>query len=470
VAKRLLAFVATGVGALVAGCSLSGSSAPPADAGVRPFPPSFASIAAAAKPAVVHVSAVRALDPSEAGRPPALGPKASKLPSDLVRRSLGSGFFISDDGFVVTNRHVVADAEEIVIRLASSSTTEERGPEFPARLIGADVVTDLALLKIEPATATPSLQLGDSNELEVGDWVLAVGNPFGLDQTVTAGIVSSTSRSIGDEPTEGYIQTDAPINPGNSGGPLLNLDGEVVGVNLAIVSSGSGSVGIGFATPSNLAKPVVEDLRREGKVVRGWVGIDTQDLTGDLASAFHIPEHSGVLVADVVAKGPAAEAGLRRGDVILSIGGRVVGMARQVTARIAMAKVGEKLDVRILRAGREESISLPVGNEPAPTAPAGGSRRIARDGLGVTVEPVTKELSQDVGTELVPGLFVDSVVPGGLADKAGVTPGDVIQELNGEPMTEVAALKRAVEKTPPGEPVLIVVRRGESSRFLAAKK
>ncbi|MGH7806219.1 MAG: S1C family serine protease, partial [Candidatus Binatia bacterium] len=218
--------------------------------GGRTHPGSFSDIAAAAKPAVVHVAAVKAMDPAEGAFPRSSGPRAPKLPPDLVRKSLGSGFFISGDGLVVTNRHVVADAEEIVVRLASTSL-DAHGTEFPARLVGADAMTDLALLKIESSSETPSLRLGDSNRVEVGDWVLAVGNPFGLDQTVTAGIVSSTSRAVGEDQAEGFIQTDAPINPGNSGGPLLNLEGEVVGVNLAIVSSGSGSVGIGFATPSN---------------------------------------------------------------------------------------------------------------------------------------------------------------------------------------------------------------------------
>ena len=468
-AKRLIECVAIAGGALLVGCSLFGSPTPPSTAASRPMPGSFAQIAAAAKPAVVHGSAGRALDPSEAGLERSPGARGPKLPPELARKSLGSGFFVSPDGFVVTNRHVVADAEEIVVRLVSA-TPEDSGPEFPAKLVGTDATTDLALLKIESAGTTPSLALGDSNKVEVGDWVLAVGNPFGLDQTVTAGIVSSTSRSIGDEPTEGYIQTDAPINPGNSGGPLLNLGGEVVGVNLAIVSSGSGSVGIGFATPSNLAKPVVEDLRRQGRVVRGWIGIEAQDLTGDLASAFHIPDHSGVLVADVDERGPAGQAGLRRGDVILSIGGRVVGTSRGISARIAAAKIGESVEVRILRKGREETLSVPIADEPAPVSPDAASRRITRDGLGVVVEPVTKKLADEVGMALEPGLFVDSVVPGGVADKAGVMPGDVIQEINGEPVKDVAALKEAVEKAPPGQALLIVVRRGDTSRFLASKK
>jgi serine protease Do len=452
------------VALLLTACSSGGSFGVLGDGISRD---SFAKIATAAKPAVVHVAAVRAMDPSEEDAPRV--PKSAKLPPELVRKSLGSGFFVSNDGFVVTNRHVVADAEEIVVRPVSTSPTEP-GPEFPAKLVGADAVTDLALLKVETASTTASLRFGDSNKLEVGDWVLAVGNPFGLDQTVTAGIVSSTSRSIGEDPTEGFIQTDAPINPGNSGGPLLNLDGEVVGVNLAIVSSGSGSVGIGFATPSNLAKPVIEDLRRQGRVVRGWIGVEAQDLTGELAHAFRLPEHSGVLVADVEPDSPAAKGGLKSGDVIIAIGGRVVGSTKQVTSRIASAKIGEQLELKILRTGREETLHVPVVNEPGPIVPDPNARRISRDGLGVVVEPVTKELSDEVGMELPPGLFVDSVVPGSVADKAGVIPGDVIREVNGVATPNVESLKAVVEKAPPAEPVLIVVQRGESSRYLAAKK
>ncbi len=437
--------------------------------GGRITPGSFSDIAAAAKPAVVHVAAVKAMDPAEGTLPRPVGPRAPTIPPDLVRKSLGSGFFISADGLVVTNRHVVADAEEIVVRLAATSP-DAHGPEFPARLIGADPATDLALLKIEPAGETPSLRLGDSNRVEVGDWVLAVGNPFGLEQTVTAGIVSSTTRAVGEEPTGGFIQTDAPINPGNSGGPLLNLDGEVVGVNLAIVSSGSGSVGIGFATPSNMAEPVVEELRRQGRVVRGWIGLETQDLTGDLAAAFRVPEHGGVLVAEVDSRGPAAGAGLRRGDVILDVGGKASASSRELASQVNATKLGDAIEIRFARGGREGTTKVFVSEEPALAAIDGASRKISRDGLGVVVEPVTPELSQEIGMELEAGLFVDSVVPGGLADKAGLLVGDVIQEINGERIADVESLKRAIEAAPAGQPVLIVVQRGESSRYLAAKK
>jgi serine protease Do len=339
--------------------------------------PAFADVAERSKPAVVNVSTTQTLripkggplsEEGEESEDPTLGlgPSLPGLPHDLKRRSLGSGFLISPDGLIVTNHHLVADADKIIVRPASGDG-DSGDREYPAKIVGSDSKTDLALLKIDAREEVPSLTLGDSSRMRVGDWVIAIGNPFGLNQTVTAGIVSATGRVIGQGPYDDFIQTDASINPGNSGGPLLNLDGEVVGISVAIVSGSGGNLGIGFATPSRLASGVINQLRSGGKVVRGWLGVTVQPITPELAESLRLPEtvRGGVLVSDVKPGGPAAAGGVKRGDLIRSFDGKSVRSWRDFVTAVADAPIGKEAEIRVLRDGKEHPLTVRVDEMPA---------------------------------------------------------------------------------------------------------
>jgi serine protease Do len=279
------------------------------------------------------------------------------MPKTLKRQSLGSGFVIDSQGIIVTNHHVVNQAEKIVVRLEKK--------EFEAQILGSDPATDLAILKIKPSKELPILDFADSSQMQVGDWVIAIGNPFGLSQTVTAGIVSATGRVIGQGPYDDFIQTDASINPGNSGGPLLNLNGEVIGINTAIFSQTGGNIGIGFAIPSNIAHGITEQLRAHGKVVRGWLGVAIQDLDEDLAKAFSLSEMQGALVADVEAGTPADTAGIKRGDVIVDFRGKSVKSAPDLSREVATTEPGTKAAIEIIRKGKKQTLTVKIGEQPS---------------------------------------------------------------------------------------------------------
>jgi serine protease Do len=311
-------------------------------------------LAKAARPAVVNVSTVQA----RGGDPGAdfFRRFFEGAPGTQPRASLGSGFIISPDGYVVTNNHVVADGAEIIVRL-------DRGSEHPARVVGTDPATDLALLKIE-ATGLPVLPLGNSDRLEVGEPVMAIGNPFGLDQTVTTGIVSAKERFIGSGPYDDFIQTDASVNPGNSGGPLIDSRGAVVGINTAIFSRSGGSVGIGFAIPINLAKTVIPQLRERGSVVRGWLGVAVRPVTADVAESAGLTEPRGAVVESVVQGSPAARAGVRKGDVIVAIDGQAVAGPPELTRRIAGSPPGTRVEVGVVRDKKRTPITVELGRLP----------------------------------------------------------------------------------------------------------
>ena len=319
--------------------------------------PSFASLAPRVSPAVVHIKVVglERADLQRSGprfRSPFPFPFAQ--PEPRPQRGSGSGFIVRQDGLIVTNNHVVENARQITVVLADET-------EYAAELLGGDAKTDLAVVKIEPAAALPVAQLGDSDALRVGDWVLAIGNPFGLSNTVTAGIVSATGRTIGAGPYDNFIQTDASINPGNSGGPLFNQYGQVVGINTAIFSRSGGNIGIGFATPINQATALMPELEEHGYVTRGWLGVSIQSLTRDLAVALGMDEVGGALVADVVDDSPARRAGIRRGDVILGYNGREVTASSDLPILVAETRVGETVPVELSRRGRRETLSVTIG-------------------------------------------------------------------------------------------------------------
>ena len=326
-------------------------SAPATPAGL----PSFASLAPQVSPAVVHIKVVtleqvdfqhgRGFPPGPFGGPRFRSPFPFPQPSPRPQRGSGSGFIVRQDGLILTNNHVVENAKQITVVLADET-------EYQAELLGGDAKTDLAVVKIEPTAELPVARLGDSDALRVGDWVLAIGNPFGLSNTVTAGIVSATGRTIGAGPYDNFIQTDASINPGNSGGPLFNQDGQVVGINTAIFSRSGGNIGIGFATPINQAKDLMPELEEHGYVIRGWLGVSIQNLTRDLAASLGMDEAGGALVADVTDDSPARRAGIRRGDVILGYNGREVTTSSDLPILVAETRVGETVPVELSRRGR----------------------------------------------------------------------------------------------------------------------
>jgi serine protease Do len=377
-------------------------------------------------------------------------------------RSLGSGFIINQSGFVLTNNHVIDKASEIHVRLAD-------GRDLPGKVVGRDPKTDLALVKIE-ATGLTVVPVGDSSKLEVGAPVMAIGNPFGLEQTVTTGIVSATGRVIGEGPYDDFIQTDASINPGNSGGPLINAQGQAVGINTAIFSRTGGSVGIGFAIPVNLAKPVVTQLAQSGHVQRGWLGVSIQSLTPDLAKTFGLQNTHGALVASVSDGSPAAKAGLKAGDVISEYNGREVGRTEELPRAVAETPVGREVPITVIREGKPVKLTAKIaqlednGQELA-AAEAPGDK----PALGVDVESLTPALAHQLGISESRGVIVKAVRDGGPAANAGIQAGDVIVEVDRHPVATVAEMKSALDKRAKGSPVLLLVHRDGSSLYAAVQ-
>jgi serine protease Do len=417
--------------------------------------PNWVQIARDLKPAVVNIDTRRA-SPRNPAMPPEMerymGPRSPRM-----QRGVGSGFIINADGHIVTNNHVVDGASEIKVTLAD-------GRELPGRVLGRDPKTDLALLKVD-ATGLPVIPLGDSSRLEVGEPVMAIGNPFGLEQTVTTGIVSAMARFIGEGPYDDFIQTDASINPGNSGGPLISARGQAVGINSAIFSRSGGSDGIGFSIPINLAKSVVTQLVESGKVTRGFLGVTVQRLTPDLAKSFGLTGAGGALVADVTAGSPAAAAGLKRGDVIVEFDGRPVARMDELPRAVAATPVGRKIPITVVRDGKRVTLDATItrlAEEQPRTASAGQER----GRLGVGVQPLTPELAQELGIEPGRGVVVSSVDDSGPAASAGIRPGDVVVEVDHRPVTTVDELKQAVDRHTGAAPLLLLIRREGSSLYL----
>jgi serine protease Do len=328
----------------------------------KPF--SFAAVARRATPSVVNVFTTQHVKVAPFGGPLGPGDPFDEffrqffpgLPREMEQKSLGSGVIIDREGYILTNHHVVANADEIQVKLSDTRS-------FPAELVGSDARTDVALIRVRGKNLPPA-QLGNSDELGVGDWVLAIGNPFGLEETVTAGIVSAKERVIGAGPFDNFIQTDASINPGNSGGPLIDADGKVVGVNSAIYSRSGGSIGIGFAIPINLAMQVVEELRTKRRVVRGWLGVAMQDVTPELARSFGLPSEQGALISDIYRGGPAHRAGIRRGDVVVGFSGRPVKNSRELARWAAEIPIGNSVKIDILREGTRQTFEVTIAEAP----------------------------------------------------------------------------------------------------------
>ncbi len=371
----------------------------------------------------------------------------------------GSGFIFTPDGYIMTNNHVVADADKVTVRL-------EDGREFKGKVVGADPHSDVAVVKID-AKNLPVLPLGDSDKLEVGEWVIAVGNPFGLSHTITAGIVSAKGRSsVGITDYENFIQTDAAINPGNSGGPLVNLDAQAVGINTAIFSRSGGYMGIGFAIPINMAKAIADQLIKHGTVIRGYLGIAIQDLTPELAKSFKLKPESGVLVAQVTKNSPAEKAGLKRGDVIVEFDGKPVTKAGPFRNRVALKTPGSKTQIKVLRDGKAKTLTVVIGKLPEKgVLTSKSSQQLSK--LGITVQALTPELAKQLGYEGLSGVVIAQVDPGSVAAMAGLQPGILIEEVNRVPVKSIDDFQRAVKKTPPHGTLLLLIRKGANSEYLA---
>jgi serine protease Do len=382
--------------------------------------------------------------------------------------ALGSGFIIDPAGYIVTNNHVVDHADKVTVIF-------QDGTRHPAKVIGRDPKTDLALIKIDAKDPLPYVSWGDSSQAQVGDWVLAVGNPFGLGGTVSTGIISARSRDIHEGPYDDFLQIDASINRGNSGGPDFNLNGQVVGINTAIYSPNGGSVGIGFAIPSSMAKPVIEQLRASGKVQRGWIGVQIQDVTPDIAKNLGLPSASGALVADVTAGGPAEKAGFKQGDVILSYNGQAIAKVRDLPIAVAQTPVGQKAEIKLWRQGSQLTLDPVIAAMPdtqaiakadAPSQGGGNAPVQTSRALGLKLAPLTPDLRRQAGVPAdVKGVIVTGVADDSPLADIGVQPGDVIVAVNQQPAgspQDLAAKFDALSKDKSGNKTLLLLinRRG----------
>ena len=434
--------------------------------------PSFASLAAQASPSVVYIKVTaveKAMEegpgsgpnPFGPGGPPFFGrpPFPGAPHGGGKRQGSGSGFIIRKDGIIITNNHVVEDAKEITVTLTDKT-------EYKAKILGRDPKTDLAVIKIEPKATLPVASLGNSDVLQVGDWVMAIGNPFGLSNTVTAGIVSAKGRSIGSSPYDDFIQTDASINPGNSGGPLFNEQGEVVGINSAIFSQSGGNIGIGFAIPINLAKKLVPELEEHGSVTRGWLGVAIQKVTPELASSLGLTESRGALVADVTGGSPAAKGGIERGDVIVGFNGKKVEESATLPKLVAETAVGKTVPVEVMRNGKTKTVEVTVARMVEETAAAETNQEaIKKSKWGLALREVRPEERAELKLKDSEGVLVTSVLPESPAAEAGVQEGDVIVEVNKTPVGSVAALKKEADKVEGDKPLLLLLRRENSNRY-----
>jgi len=391
---------------------------------------------------------------------------------------MGSGFIIDPSGFIVTNNHVIEEGKKISVKLPS-------GKEFQAHLVGTDKDTDVALIKVDGVTDMPIVALGDDRRLRVGDWVVAVGNPFGLGGTVTAGIVSSIGRDIGNGPYTDYIQIDAPINQGNSGGPTFDLSGRVVGMNTAIFSPSGGSVGIGFAIPASVVKAIVDQLKDHGNVSRGWLGVQIQNLTPDMAASLGVGNAKGAIVAGVVDDSPAAKAGFKQGDVIVSLNGSDIDDNRDLTRKVASLRAGQKADFSILREGQKRQIAAVIAKRDdqqlasadRPATPnraerGGANRQVSTTSLGMELMPLTTETREQFKVDdKINGVVVSSVDPNSEAADKGFRPGDVIVGIGNKTVRTPSDIEQGVAdaKKSGRETVLLLVSGDQGQHYVALK-
>lgn len=443
--------------------------------------PDFTTLVEQASPAVVNISTKQKLPdrriaagqmPDLEGLPPMFReffernmpqqPRSPRGDRQREAQSLGSGFIISSDGYVLTNNHVVADADEIIVRLSDRS-------ELQAKLVGTDPRTDVALLKVE-GKDLPIVKLGDSEKLKVGEWVLAIGSPFGFDHSVTKGIVSAKGRTLPNDTYVPFIQTDVAINPGNSGGPLFNMKGEVVGINSQIFTRSGGFMGLSFAIPIDVALDVSNQLKKDGKVNRGWLGVVIQEVNKDLAESFGLDKPAGALVAQVLEDGPAAKGGLQVGDVILSMNGQPIIMSADLPHLVGSLKDGAKAKLEIIRNGKRQNLDVTVGALPDEdadiTTPGQGSAERSSNRLGVAVSDLTAE--QKKALELKGGVVIKEVLDGPAA-LIGLRPGDVISHLNNQAIGSAKEFTEIAKDLPKNRSVSMRVLRQGRASFITFK-
>jgi serine protease Do len=368
---------------------------------------------------------------------------------EFKQRSLGSGFIIDKEGYIVTNHHVVENADEIQVILND-------GKEYDAEIVGRDANTDIALIKIKAPNDLPVVTFGSSAMLKVGQWVVAIGSPFGLEHTVTAGIVSAKGRVIGSGPYDDFIQTDASINPGNSGGPLINMEGKVVGINTAIVAGGQG---IGFAIPIDMAKGIIDQLREHGNVTRGWLGVVIKDIDDELADYFGIKDRKGALVIDVVPGDPADKAGIKPKDIIVAVNGKPVDSSRDLTRMIANVGVGDDADVSVIRNGKPKTYTVTIAKRDDEKIARRGQTEPEEDELGIQVAKITPEIAQRFNIKEAEEVIVVGVEPDSKGEEAGLRPGDIIKEVNHDTILSVEAYLKAIDNVKSGETIQMFIRR-----------
>jgi len=450
----------------------------------------FVEIAKKQNPAVVNVSTKAKAEAAPqrnfpVPRPPQPGPGQGQSPDPFrdfydrffgerpngqqqPKRGMGSGFVIDKEGHILTNYHVIEGADEIVVMLEDNGKEKE----YEAILIGSDAKTDIALIKIKresgDTTEFPFLRLGSSENLEVGEWVVAIGNPFGLSHTVTVGVVSALGRSIGAGPYDEFIQTDASINPGNSGGPLINIEGDVIGINTAIISGNTGgNVGIGFAIPINIAKGILKDLKETGSVTRGWLGVMIQKITPELEKSFGLNQSEGALVGDVIPDGPAAKAGVKRGDVITRFNNQDVLEMEDLPKIVAATTPGLMVDVEVIRDSSRKTLHVTIEVLKDTKEAVVAAAKV--DPLGLQVQDITEELAKGLQLQDTDGVLVSDVTAGNAASEAGIRRGDVISEMNRSVVKNAQDYHRLLASVDKGSSVLFLVKRGGSTIYIAVK-
>jgi serine protease Do len=379
---------------------------------------------------------------------------------EFKQRSLGSGFIIDKDGYIVTNNHVIADADEIKVKLNS-------GKEYDAKIIGRDSSTDIALIKIKADSNYSIVNLGDSDALKVGEWVVAIGSPFGLEHTVTAGIVSAKGRVIGSGPYDDFIQTDASINPGNSGGPLINMKGEVVGINTAIIAGGQG---IGFAVPVNMAKGVIKQLKEGGEVTRGWLGVGIQDVNDEMAEYYGVKGNKGVLVSEVFPGDPADKAGIRTKDIIIEVNGQKIETSRELTRIVAGFHVGEVVKINVLRDGKTKTFKVKIAKRKETERVSRGMPPKEHDVFGIRVSNLTPEIARRLKLRETQGVVVTDVQANSQGEDKGIKTRDIIKEINHQSINTVNEYKDAIQKVKKGDTVSMFIKRANSGFFVIKLK
>jgi serine protease Do len=420
-------------------------AAAPAPLATPPTTGTFAGLAEAVKPAVINVTT----EGGRSGRGPLEEFFGGQGPQRAPRRGVGSGVIIDPSGVALTNAHVVEGGGRIEVTMLD-------GTHYSAKLVGADRKTDLAVLRLQANGKTfPYLPLGDSDAVKVGDWVVAVGSPFGLNATVTSGIVSAKARQIGAGPYDDFLQTDAAINPGNSGGPLVNMRGEVIGINTAIVRGGSG---IGFAIPANMARRISSEIVASGTVSRGWLGVTLQPLTRELAASFGVKDEKGVLVSEVTPDSPAARGGLEPGDVVLEMNGSRVENPGDLARAVGLARPGARATLQVWRKGAKRTLDVVLASAPGEAAPTR---------LGLAVRPLTPGAAREAGVRARAGVLVTAVEPESAAAAAGIQRGDVILEVEGRPVKSVADFERLTRTLRPGQPLSVRLEREGRALYVA---